>query len=121
MTPLNVKGLLAAMRSIVFWALFPLVIPQAFIVRRNAPRLSGAAGASSGYVGSGRSVRLMAIGDAIIAGVGADTVAEALPGQVAEELAALHECQVSWTVSGLTRATSSGVMSRLLRNLMTVC
>jgi hypothetical protein len=63
----------------------------------------------------------MAIGDAIIAGVGADTVAEALPGQVAEELAALHECQVSWTTSGLIGATSSGVMSRLFRNLTTVC
>ena len=112
---------MVAMRSMLFWTLFPLVIPQAIRERRNAPRLSGAVGPSSGYVGSGRSLRLPAIGDSIIAGVGADTVAEALPERVAEELAALHECQVSWTVSGLTRATSSGVMSRLLRNLMTVC
>jgi lysophospholipase L1-like esterase len=101
------------MRWLLFWALLPFVLPQAIKVRRNAPRVSGAAGPTSGSAGSGKTIRLVAIGDSIIAGVGAETVAEALPGQVAVELARLLGCEVSWSASGLMGATSS-VVSRCL-------
>jgi lysophospholipase L1-like esterase len=108
---------MTAMRSMLFWTLFPFVLPQAVKVRRNAPRVSGAAGPTSGRVGSGKTIRLVAIGDSIIAGVGAETVAEALPGQVAIELAVLAGCEVSWSAFGLIGATSSEVSRRLVPTL----
>jgi lysophospholipase L1-like esterase len=95
------------------------VIPQAVKVRRNAPRLDGAAGPTSGSIGSGEKVRLAAIGDSIIAGVGAETVTEALPGQVAVELARLLGCEVSWSSHALIGATSSEVSRRLVPMLPT--
>jgi lysophospholipase L1-like esterase len=110
---LNVPGLAALGRGILFWTLFPLAIPQAIKVRRNAPRLEGAAGPTSGSVGSGKKIRLAAIGDSIIAGVGAGSVIEALPGQVAVELARLLGCEVSWSSYGLIGAASA-VVSRSL-------
>lgn len=114
MTPLTLRRPRAALRSMLFWTLFPFVLPQAIKVRRNAPRVAGAAGPNSGSVGSGESVKLLAIGDSIMTGVGAETVAEALPGQVAAELARLLECEVSWSASGLIGATASVVMRRLV-------
>ena len=105
------------MRWMLFWTLFPFVLPQAIKVRRNAPRVSGAAGPTSGSVGSGKTIRLVAIGDSIIAGVGAETVAEALPGQVAVELARLSGREVSWSAFGLIGATSSEVSRRLVPTL----
>jgi len=60
---------------------------------------------------------LLAIGDSIIAGVGADTVADALPGQVAEELARLLDCEIFWSAYGFIGATSSTVRQDLLPRL----
>lgn len=102
------------MRWMLFWALFPFVILQAIKVRRNAPRVLGAAGPTSASVGSGNIVNLLAIGDSIIAGVGASTITEALPGQVAAELARLLGSEVSWRASGLIGATASVIMRRLV-------
>jgi lysophospholipase L1-like esterase len=104
---------MANMRWMLFWTLFPFVICQAIKVRRNAPRVLGAVGPTSASVGSGNIVNLLAIGDSIIAGVGAPTIAEALPGQVAAELARLLGSEVSWRASGLIGATASVVMHRL--------
>jgi hypothetical protein len=105
------------MRWMLFWTLFPFVLPQAIKVRRNAPRVSGAGEPTSGRVGSGKTTRLVAIGDSIIAGVGVETVAEALPGQVAVELARLLGCEVSWSAFGLIGTTSSGVNRCLVPTL----
>ncbi len=105
------------MRWMLFWTFLPFVLPQAIKVRRNAPRVSGAAGPTSGRIGSGKTIRLMAIGDSIIAGVGAETAAQALPGPVAIELAGLACCEVSWSAFGLIGATSSEVSRRLIPTL----
>ena len=59
------------MRNLLFWGLFPLLIPQALWVRKTAPRTAPAAGPRSGTVGDGRPIRLVGVGDSIIAGVGA--------------------------------------------------
>jgi lysophospholipase L1-like esterase len=60
---------------------------------------------------------MLAVGDSIIAGVGAPTVFDALPGQVAAELARLLERKVSWSASGVIGITSSGIKRRLLQTL----
>ena len=104
-------------RFIPFWGLFPFVIPQAMKLRRNAPRLSGADGPATGKVGAGKTLRMLAIGDSIIAGVGARTIGDALPGQVAHALADVLQREVMWTASGIVGARSSTVLKRLIPNL----
>lgn len=105
------------MRWMLFWSLFPFVLPLAMKLRRTAPRLSAAGGPKSGTVGSGKSLKLLAIGDSIIAGVGAETVREALPGQVSTELARLLGREVSWIATGVIGITSSGIKRRLVPTL----
>ncbi|MEW6114159.1 MAG: SGNH/GDSL hydrolase family protein [Thermodesulfobacteriota bacterium] len=111
------KRLLLVMRMILFWLLFPFVLPQALKVRRSAPRLLGANGPHKGRFGSGNTLNLLAIGDSIIAGVGARTVEQALPGQVALELAKLLGCEVRWQALGSIGATSATVRSSLFPSL----
>jgi lysophospholipase L1-like esterase len=105
------------MRRILFWVLFPFVLPQALNARRSAPRLLGANGPHEGYCGSGNTLKLLAVGDSIIAGVGARTVEQALPGQVALGLARRLGCKVQWQAFGCIGATSSTVRNSLVPNL----
>jgi lysophospholipase L1-like esterase len=105
------------MRSLLFWGLLPFVIPQALLLRRTAPRFAGAAGPKEGAVGSGRRVNLIAIGDSIIAGVGAENLADALVGRTAAALAGALDCRVSWLARGSIGADSRKVLGELLPEL----
>ena len=82
--------------------LLPLSVPQGLLLRRNAPRFPPAAGPHTGSAGEGEVLSLLAIGDSIIAGVGAATVAQALPGQVARALAQQSGRRVRWHAAGKT-------------------
>lgn len=105
------------MRNILFWALIPLLVPQALYVRKTAPRFVPAGGPSNGYVGSGKQARLLAIGDSIIAGVGATTLSRALVGQTANALAiSLGSC-VEWQALGISGYNSEKVLNRLVPKL----
>ena len=105
------------MRSIIFWGLFPFILPQAIYVRKTAPRFSGAAGPRKGKAGSGKNHNLIAIGDSIIAGVGATTLAKALVGQTAEKLSFLLDCKITWEAIGSIGAVSHQVIERLVPQL----
>ena len=105
------------MRSIIFWGLLPLILPQAIYVRRTAPRFSGAAGPRRGTAGSGKNYTLTAIGDSIIAGVGATSLAKALVGQTAEKLSLLLNCKITWEAIGSIGAVSTQVIERLVPQL----
>jgi lysophospholipase L1-like esterase len=102
------------MKRLLFWGLLPLVFAQAKAVRRTAPRLSGAGGPVSGYFGSGPEFRLLAVGDSIIAGVGARDLSRAVPGQTASALAVLLGRRVSWSCLGKTGLTSREIRERLV-------
>lgn len=102
------------MRRFVFWAALPFVLPQAVRVRRNAPRFPAPAGPRSGVVGKGRMLRLLAIGDSIIVGVGARTMESALVGRVAANLAERLERRIQWTAVGSIGATTTKVHHQLL-------
>lgn len=105
------------MRNILFWALIPLLVPQALYVRKTALRFAPASGPSNGYVGSGTQARLLAIGDSIIAGVGATTLSRALVGQTANALAiSLGSC-VEWKALGVSGYNSEKVLNRLVPKL----
>jgi len=105
------------MRRIAFWTLLPFVVPQALWVRRTAPRFADAAGPANGAFGSGEERRLLAVGDSIIAGVGAATLANALVGRTAAHLAERMGCRVSWEALGRTGATSASLLRSLPEQL----
>jgi lysophospholipase L1-like esterase len=105
------------MRSLLFWGLLPFVVPQALLLRKNAPRFAGAEGAKQGSVGQGRPYRLLAIGDSIIAGVGAASMKSALVGQAASHLASKLDANILWTASGKIGADSAGILNQLVPNL----
>lgn len=105
---------IALVKNILFWALFPLLIPQALYVRKTAPRFAPADGPPSGSVGSGKQVRLLAIGDSIIAGVGANTLPNALVGQTAAALSSALDGCVQWQALGVSGYNSKKVLTELV-------
>lgn len=74
--------------------LSPVILPQLIWVRMRAARLPEAAGPREGVIGQGAVRRVLIVGDSTAAGVGAQTQAEALSGQVAGYLA--RDCRVEW-------------------------
>ncbi|MFK8031734.1 MAG: SGNH/GDSL hydrolase family protein [Gammaproteobacteria bacterium] len=99
---------------LAFWLLFPLVVPQALYVRKTAPRFKGAAGSPFGRVGKGDVCSLLAIGDSLIEGVGAQTLDKALVGQTAKSIAARFSVAVDWIAFGKIGATTEKVHEVLL-------
>jgi lysophospholipase L1-like esterase len=109
--------MLTTARSLVFWLLLPFVTVQALRLRRTAPRLQAAAGDTRGSAGSGAVLRLIAIGDSIIAGVGAATLDRALVGRTAESLAALRGRTVEWEAHGISGANARQILADLVPTL----
>ena len=105
------------MRNLLFWAAFPFLVPQALYVRRTAPRFAPAGGPSEGSVGEGEQTRLLAVGDSIIAGVGASELSKALVGQTATALATSRNCRVSWQALGVSGYNSAKVLRHLVPEL----
>ena len=106
-----------AVRGPVFWLLLPFVAVQAIRLRRTAPRLQPAAGDSSGRSGEGEALRLLAIGDSIIAGVGATTLDRALVGCTARALVARRGGAVEWQACGRSGASSKQILDELVPTL----
>ncbi len=105
------------MKSLLFWIAFPFLLPQALYVRKNAPRFAPAAGPKTGAMGEGNQIRLLAIGDSIIAGVGATELGKALVGQTATALAESKGCRVAWQALGISGYTSTKILERLMPKL----
>lgn len=89
----------------------PLLLAQGYYVRRMTPRLAEPAGERSGIDGSGAALRLLVVGDSAAAGVGVETQAEALSGQLVAALA--PEFRVSWRLLATTGHTTRDVLARL--------
>ncbi len=86
--------------------LSPWLLVQGRRVRRDTPVLPPAAGSSAGQiVGSGPSLRLIAVGESTVAGVGVDTHEEALTAQTAAALARRTRQPVAWQAFGWSGAT----------------
>lgn len=102
------------MKNVLFWAVVPFLLPQALYVRRTAPRFAPARGPSKGLSGNGRETRLLAVGDSIIAGVGATELSKALVGQTATAIAASLDCCVSWQAYGVSGYNSTKTLDRLV-------
>lgn len=106
------------MRGLLFWAAIPWVLPQAAWVRHRAPRFADAAGPKTGAVGHGElSIRLLALGDSIIAGVGADSLDRALVGRFSARWAELSGHRVAWRAIARTGVDTRGIVNQLLDRL----
>jgi lysophospholipase L1-like esterase len=105
------------MKNALFWCVIPFLLPQALYVRRTAPRFAPAGGPSNGSSGKGRQTRLLAVGDSIIAGVGATVLSKALVGQTAAAIATSLDCRVSWQALGVSGYNSTKVLHQLIPKL----
>ncbi len=105
-----------AIRPLLFWLLFPMLLPQALWVRKTAPRTAAAAGPNHGSAGLSER-QLLALGDSIIAGVGTPNTAQALPAQTAQALAILTGGGIGWQALGNSGATSAQLLQSLQAKL----
>ncbi|MFN5011423.1 MAG: SGNH/GDSL hydrolase family protein [Gammaproteobacteria bacterium] len=120
------------MRRLLFWSTLPLLLPQALWVRRRTPRFAAPAGAEGGRVEAPGSpdasratgdaapapaLRLVGLGDSIIAGVGATVVAECLTAQFAREVSVRRGVAVDWHNIGRIGATTTRVLHDLSKRL----
>jgi lysophospholipase L1-like esterase len=83
----------------LFWLLLPVVVVQGLGVRRRAQRFAAPVGPGSGRTpgaSGGPPLRLLALGDSIVAGVGAGSAETALAGATGNALAALTGRTVEW-------------------------
>ena len=101
------------LQRLVFWLLLPVTAIQGLSLRRRALRLPGAAGDREGTTGTGDRLRLLALGDSIIDGVGTTHVEESLPGQFATALSEELGRRVHWRVMGRTGNTIDDVLDAL--------
>lgn len=105
---------LTNLRPLLFWLAMPLALPQGLHLRRTALRLPAASGERCGVVGSGVSRRLLAIGDSIVAGVGIETMQDAMPAQYARALADSFACRVHWHAVDLNGADCGQLIANAL-------
>ncbi len=100
------------MKNVLFWGVLLFLLPQALYVRKTAPRFGPAGGQLQGSSGDGRQTRLLAVGDSIIAGVGATELSKALVGQTATAIATSLNCCVSWQALGVSGYNSTKILDR---------
>lgn len=103
--------------SLAFAPLSPWLLLQGLRVRRDTPRLDPAAGPTNGICVAGSHLpplRLLAIGESTVAGVGAANHEEALTGQLAWRMANLTGRSVAWLACGLSGASVSAARTILL-------
>lgn len=93
--------------------LSPILLPQALHVRRHALRLPEPDGARLGCGGDGAPLSLLILGDSAAAGVGVDSQAQALAGQLAARLSAGH--RLDWTLWAKSGRGSRQVLALLER------
>ncbi|CAN5433265.1 SGNH/GDSL hydrolase family protein [soil metagenome] len=92
----------------------PVLIAQGRRLRRETPRLADAAQPWQGAEPGPRPLGLLVLGDSTAAGVGAATQREALPGNLARELATRSGRGVEWRAIGENGATSRDLLERYL-------
>jgi lysophospholipase L1-like esterase len=96
-------------------ALFPLVAVQGTLARRRIPTLPPVATPCQGLVpGHGPAIRMVAIGESTVAGVGVTHSEETVAATTARALARCTRRPVAWHGHGLSGATVSEAAERLL-------
>lgn len=102
------------MHNLIFWGLFPLLVPQALYVKRTAPRLPPPACEPQGSTGRGEPLRLVGIGDSVVAGVGVERLEDAFVGRTAAVLAEQLGRSIQWSVYGRSGARAQHLLDEYL-------
>ncbi|HKU85548.1 MAG TPA: SGNH/GDSL hydrolase family protein [Casimicrobiaceae bacterium] len=89
---------------LVIFALFPVVFMQAFALRRHALQFDPAVGPREGRIGRGEPLHFLAIGDSIIAGVGARHVRRSTVGHVTRFMSGRLSREINWRAVGMIGA-----------------
>jgi lysophospholipase L1-like esterase len=97
------------MPNLAFWLTLPWVLPQAAWVRRRTPRFRGPPGELRGQFGKHPAQRVVGVGDSIIAGVGANSVAETITAQLAQHWHEATGTAVEWLACGKIGARSARI------------
>jgi lysophospholipase L1-like esterase len=101
----------------VVYALFPVLLSQAFALRRHALTLVPAAGPGTGRIGRGEPLRFLAIGDSIIAGVGASRGERSTVVHIARFMAGRLAREINWHASGMIGAGARRVRREVVPQL----
>jgi lysophospholipase L1-like esterase len=107
------------LNRIALWSCLPVAAWQGMSLRKTALRLPPPPGDCHGICGQtpqnrfNKPLRLLALGDSIIAGIGAAHQQQALPAQLALSLARLGGQAVSWKAVGRSGATSQDLLDML--------
>ena len=97
------------------FVLLPLVIAQGAATRRRVPCLPPARPPHRGLVpGEGKSIRLLAIGESTVCGIGLASGDESVAATTARALAHLTGRPIAWRAEGLSGATVSDARGQLL-------
>ncbi len=94
---------------LVVYALFPVFFTQAFALRRHALQLTPAVGPLSGRIGRGEPLHFLAVGDSIIAGVGARRIQQSTVGHVARFMSGRLSREINWRAAGVIGASARRV------------
>lgn len=92
----------------------PVLYAQGRRLRRDTPILPPAAQPWHGSQPGPDPLRVLLIGDSTIAGVGADTQLNGLPGNLARELSERLQRGVEWRAVGESGATSRDLLERFI-------
>jgi lysophospholipase L1-like esterase len=96
-------------------ALFPLVWTQGAVMRRRVPRLPPARPPHHGmFLGVGDPIRVLAIGESTVSGVGLARGDETIAATTARALARLTRRPAAWRAYGLGGATAREGLGRIL-------
>ena len=94
---------------------FPFLYAQGKFVRYKVGRLPDAEGEITGKIGeSGEQIKLLAVGESTVAGVGAKNHNEALTGQFAKHLSVNLSKTVHWQAVGESGINVEGTLERLV-------
>jgi len=99
------------------YSLFPVVFSQAFTLRRRAMNFVPPVGAPEGRIGRGEPLRFLAIGDSIVAGVGARRIEQSTVGHVARFMSGRLSREINWHAAGKIGASARGVRVDVLPGL----
>ena len=101
--------------AVVAFPLLPIMYMQGKKIRKEVPQLPEAKG-TEGQAGenNSRKLRLLAIGESTIAGVGVDTHEEGFTGTLAKEISSALDIQVNWHVYARSGYTAKNVRKKII-------
>lgn len=103
--------------SLLLAGLMPVLAAQGVMLKQQALRLPPARGLPHGLLGAGRRLRLLGLGDSIIAGVGATQQEQSLIAQLAGRVAMRTQSSVYWRNVGLSGADTQTLVYTLLNQM----